>query len=340
MINGFQHIGMGVWDIEKTYSFYKEYLGFKIKLNDATMAPKEMEPVIGKVETMRAMMALNVKGGGVVEFIEYKSTSIAPLPDNAGYKNYGVVEIGIEVKFIDRVVEDLKSRGVQFLTPICDLDLGDGRQWRYAYLNDPNGMRIQLVEEIRSNGVVIKKPQIQGIMHIGIGVSDMTGSKSFYADILGFDRTVYSFEGHMPEMDLLTDHPLEMNMAILERSAPVTGPVSFLNPGIIKLFEVPNQKGTHIYEGRRWGDIGCMEFCMDVSDLEETIEEVKSKGTDVYLKPVNIDMGSGSKGKVAYIRDPDGTIVEFVEIETVAWMSASRFIKIAMPIMKLYDRLV
>ena len=39
-------------------------------------------------------------------------------------------------------------------------------------------------------------------------------------------------------------------------------------------------------------------------------------------------MGSGSKGKVAYVRDPDGTIVEFVEI-----------CRVAMPALKLYDRL-
>ena len=43
-------------------------------------------------------------------------------------------------------------------------------------------------------------------------------------------------------------------------------------------------------------------------------EDAKAKGAPVYLAPCEIDMGSGSKGKVAYILDPDGTIVEFVEI--------------------------
>ncbi len=50
-------------------------------------------------------------------------------------------------------------------------------------------------------------------------------------------------------------------------------------------------------------------------------------------------MGSGSKGKVAYVRDPDGTIVEFVEICSIAWLSASTFMRVAMPALKLYDRL-
>jgi hypothetical protein len=49
-------------------------------------------------------------------------------------------------------------------------------------------------------------------------------------------------------------------------------------------------------------------------------------------------MGSGSKGKVAYVRDPDGTIVEFVEICSIAWLSASTFMRIVMPVLKVYDR--
>jgi len=43
--------------------------------------------------------------------------------------------------------------------------------------------------------------------------------------------------------------------------------------------------------------------------------------------------------KVAYVCDPDGTIVEFVEICSIAWLSASTFMRVAMPELKLYDRL-
>ena len=49
MINAFQHIGLGVWDVDKTYSFYKKLFGYKIKLNDITMASKEKEPVVGSL---------------------------------------------------------------------------------------------------------------------------------------------------------------------------------------------------------------------------------------------------------------------------------------------------
>lgn len=46
-----------------------------------------------------------------------------------------------------------------------------------------------------------------------------------------------------------------------------------------------------------------------------------------------------SKGFLAYVRDPDGTTVEFVEVQSIFWLSSARFIRIAMPLLRLYDRL-
>jgi hypothetical protein len=51
-------------------------------------------------------------------------------------------------------------------------------------------------------------------------------------------------------------------------------------------------------------------------------------------------MGSGSKGLAAYIRDPDGTTIEFVEVESIAWLSPGSFMRTAMPLLRLYGRLV
>jgi catechol 2,3-dioxygenase-like lactoylglutathione lyase family enzyme len=339
MINAFQHIGMGVKDIDKTYSFYRNLFGFKVKLNDVTMASKEMEPVIGSVETMRIIMAANVKGGGILEFVEHKSSPTRSFPGGAIYGSYGVLEIGFGVRGIDRVVDHFRAQGVNFLTPICDLEMDGGRRWQYAYLKDTDGMRVQLVEDIRPGEPDAKKPEVHGVMHVAIGVSDIENSKAFYKNVLGFDQQIFAYQGHMADMDPVSGGPLQMNLAILERSAPVTGPVKMLPAGTVKLLEVPDNQGAHVYKGRRWGDIGCMEFCMDVSDLEATVADAETKGAKVYLPPVDIDMGSGSRGKVAYIRDPDGTVVEFVEIITVAWISASTFMRFAMPLLKVYDRI-
>ena len=340
MINAFQHVGMGVWDVDRSLAFYKKHFGFKVKLNDITMASKEMASVVGSVETMRMTMVANAKGGGVLEFIEHRSSPIRPFPEAGGYGDLGVLEIGFGVHGIDRVVEDLRGRGLRFLTPVSEIELSDGRRWRQAYLKDPDDLTLQLVEELRPGEPVPARPGIRGVIHVGLGVSDLERSKAFYGRVLGFDRQVYAFEGRDPGLDPVTGGPMPLQLAVLERSAPVSGPLAaMLRPGMVKLIHAPEGTGTHIYRGRRWGDIGCMEFCMDVSSLEEAVADAESRGARVYLPPVKIDMGSGSRGKVAYIRDPDGTVVEFVEICTVAWVSAATFMRLAMPLLRIHDRL-
>ncbi len=68
-----------------------------------------------------------------------------------------------------------------------------------------------------------------------------------------------------------------------------------------------------------------MELAFDVSNLEAVVGDIKAKGVEVCLPPIDINMGSGSKGMIAYIRDPDGTIIELVEVKTVAWISMPAF---------------
>ncbi len=340
MINSFQHIGMGVFNVEETHKFYKKIFGFNVKLNDLVVTPKEMSPVIGSLETMHMLMSLNLKGGALLEFIEHKSSSIRPLPQKKGYGDYGILEVGFNVQGIDEVVKKMQMQEVKFLIPICQIELQNGHYWKYTYLRDPNGVLIQLIEDISPNVKNVKKPAIKGVMHIGVGVSDIDKSENFYKKTLGFDRLLYSHKGIISDMEPVIGKSTNVNMSIWERSAPVTGLATVLPAGIVKLIHVPNYNGQHIYKERRWGDIGCMEFCMDVSNLRSFVSKLEAKGIKIFLNPVTIDMGSGSKGLVAYIRDPDGTVIEFVEIETVAWMSASLFIKIIMPLLKIYNKIV
>ncbi len=340
MINALQHVGQGVRDVDTTYAFYKRYFGFKAKLNDITVASKEMAAVIGRVETMRMMMAANAKGGGIIELIEHKSKAVAPFPDAGGYGNYGIIEVGYGVRNIEKVVTDFEARGVRFLTPVCDLELNAGRRWRYAYLKDPDGLPLQLTEDLVP-GHSAAAAEVHGVMHVGIGVSNLERSKAFYGSVLGFDRVLHEREGFIPAMDPVTGGALRMRLAILERSAPACGPLaSLLTRGIVKLFEFPDRKGKHLYAGRCWGDIGCMEVCLDVSDLMATVAAMREKGLQIYLPPVEINMGSGSKGLVAYIQDPDGTTIEFVEVKRIAGLSPAAFMRLAMPLLRLYDRLV
>ena len=340
MINALQHVGQGVRNVDTTYAFYRRNFGYKIKLNDLTVASKELEAVLGSVETMRMMMAANVKGGGIIELIEHKSKPITSLPDEDLYSRCGILEIGYGVMNIDKVVSDFQARDIRMLTPIHEIDLGHGRRWRTAHLKDPDGLPLQLTEDLLPGAQSPAKAEVHGVSHVGIGISDLERSISFYQKVLEFNRLVCEFEGIVPEKDPVSGDFVRRKMVLLERSADASGPLAGLLPrGTVKLIEIPAGGGRHIYEGRLWGDVGCMEFCLDVSDLLATVAVMKEKGVEIYLPPMEMSMGTGSKGFLAYIRDPDGTTVEFVEVRSIFWLSSTRFMRLALPLLRLYDRL-
>lgn len=314
MITGFQHIGIGVHDVDRTYCFWKRFLCFKMKLNDHTGYDEQMEPILGERLEMRMLMAMNVAGGGAIEIVEHTSTSprepLAPIE----WGDLGILEVGIKTHCLDAVHRDLVSRGVEFVTPVKSMELDGGRTIRYAYLRDPDGLLVQLVEDPSGT-----RPRVGGVVHVALGVSDMAMARDFYSRVVGFSEHVFQTD-ELAGFDEVTGGRKTM-MTILEQPSTLESALPVLEPGSIRLIHTPDYRGKPTFEGRRWGDIGCMEFALDVSDVKGTFDKLVSGGAVAYHPPTHMDMGSGSVGSFAYIKDPDGNTVELVEVEKVMFVS-------------------
>jgi catechol 2,3-dioxygenase-like lactoylglutathione lyase family enzyme len=311
MITALQHVGIGVRDTDRTFEFYRKLMGFRIKLSDQTSYMEEMTPIIGALVELRALMAMNVGGGGAIELIEHTSTRPQEPPDPVQWGDIGYLELGLKAFNLDQLYLDLKSKGVEFLTPVQSMELSVGGRERYAYLRDPDGLLLQLVEV--DGG---KRPAVGGVRHVAIGVGDLGKARDFYAGVLGFGEVLNEFNGRIPEMDAVTGGR-EMEMAVLGHNPEGESAMPLLERAIVKLVHTPGYKGKIIYEGRRWGDVGLMEMAFDVSDLPGTVNGLISRGAELYHPPTRVDMGSGTIGSFAYIKDPEGNVVEMVEVEKV-----------------------
>ena len=190
MITAIQNVGMGVNDAWSTYEFYRDLLGFRIKLSDRTSYVEELKPIIGALVEMRIITALNIAGGAMIKLVEHTSTRPMEPAEPVQWGDLGYLELGLKAYRLEELYLDLRSKGVEFLTPVRAMELSSGGWERYAYLKDPEGFLVQLVEV--DGG---KRPAVGGVRHVAVGVSDMAKALDFYNGLLGFNEIIHEFKG-------------------------------------------------------------------------------------------------------------------------------------------------
>ena len=91
----------------------------------------------------------------------------------------------------------------------------------------------------------------------------------------------------------------------------------------IELLQVKDRKAQKIYKNRYWGDPGFIHICFDIRGMDALKRECTEKGfsfkVDSHVRhnrDNSFDMGDAA-GHFAYIEDPDGTLIEFVETHKV-----------------------
>jgi len=316
MINGIQHIGIGVTDRDKAFLFYNDALGFSVPMSRHSGNCKGVLPLIKKDEERKVVIALNSHGGGLVEIFQYTSKKPVPRPKEVDFSYNGCLFFGLKVKNVGKSLGIIERHGGERVTEPSAFTPKAEAGWRTAMFLDTEGIQAMLLEYPESGmGHGNGGSRIGGVEYVGIGVSDIEDSVEFYTRVLEYDKIVYRTEGTYPEWDPLFGKGRFMKRALLRRSGNPEGIFRhFLHGGMIELIQVEGNTGKHNFDGRKWGDIGFMEVAFDVTDIDETLEEVARKGVSLAAPPYVQDMGMNTKATFAYIRDPDGSLLEFADI--------------------------
>jgi catechol 2,3-dioxygenase-like lactoylglutathione lyase family enzyme len=317
MINAIQHVGIGVRDRDRSFDFYNNALRFSVLMSYSTDNCSGMTAVIGNDETRNVVIALNPRGGALVELFQYISKTPAPIPEAVDFTYNGFLYYGLKVKNVKRSLDIIKKHGGSTLTAPMDFSPLKNRGWKTAVFRDPDGVYGILIEYPESNvGYGNGTPRIGGIDYTAIGVSNLKDSIDFYSKILGYDDIIYTNEGSYSEWDVLFGKGRKIKRALIRKSEKAQGLFKhFLRGGMIELIEAEGNNQKHNFDGRNWGDIGFMELCFDVTDIDATVAEIEKKGVSLAVPIHGQDMGLGTCAKFAYIRDPDGSLLEFADIK-------------------------
>ena len=288
-INGIQQIGIGVNDAKAVFNWYRKHYGFDILVfEDEAEASLMTQFTGGKIETRKALLAMNILGGGGLEIWQFKNR----IPQ-MGIKPMELGDLGINLIKLRTSRPELKS-----------------------FTKDVFGNWIQHVFD--GYQFHSTKHYSGGVLGAMVGVSNMKASLAFYAEIFGFDVVVSDETGVFEDFEHFAGGKSRFRRVLLKRSSLETGGFGkLLGPMQLELLQVMGRNPNKIFESRMWGDLGYIHICFDVWGMDALKERAGILGHGFAVDSADsFDMGEAA-GRFAYIEDPDGTLIELVETHKV-----------------------
>jgi glyoxylase I family protein len=166
-------------------------------------------------------------------------------------------------------------------------------------LNLRNPRNLRLNDSVSRTGL-----QIIGADHTGVTVSNLERSLAFWRDVLGFElsHTAHQNGGMAREITGVTG--AEIKLAVVK--APGGHKIELLE------YLAPANRKEHV--DLRPCDVGSVHVALLVSDLDAVLEKIAKSGWEPAGKPQTLKTGPNAGKRVVYVRDPDGTTVEFMQL--------------------------
>src|SRR6266404_1477718 len=139
--------------------------------------------------------------------------------------------------------------------------------------------------------------------HTGITVSDLERSLSFWRDVLGFEFSHSADQkGEMAEQ-ITGVKGAELKLAVVK--SPTGHKIELLE------YLAPADRKTN--SGLHPCDVGHVHLALTVENLEPLLQKIAASGWQAAGKPQTLTAGPNAGKRVIYVRDPDGTTIEFME---------------------------
>jgi catechol 2,3-dioxygenase-like lactoylglutathione lyase family enzyme len=318
IISGIQQVGIGVANVHEAWSWYHEHFGMDIRIfEDAAVAELMLDYTGGSPRKRHAALAMNLKGGGGFEIWQFVDRTPAAPQGEIKLGDLGIYVTKIKSADVKAAYQHFKRKNLN----ISELIVGPDNQSHF-FVKDPYNNMFQVVEgntwfskdENKHTGAVFGNI---------IGVSDIDKARKVYSDILGYDTLVYDADGVFEDLKWLPGGDKTFRRVLLKRSRPQEGPFSnLLGTSVMELIQVKDRAPEKIFKNRFWGDLGFIHLCFDIKGMDALRNECSSKGfpftvdSSSSLRTDTFDMGEAA-GHFAYIEDPDGTLIEFVETDKI-----------------------
>jgi catechol 2,3-dioxygenase-like lactoylglutathione lyase family enzyme len=300
---GIHHVAVGVRNLETMKSFYRDVLEFKnVFVNFPEAEYPALQEVVRTPHPIYSAILFNQAVGGIiVELVRMVNPDPRPIRNEFRLGDIGVAKITIAVKEVEKLYGELKD-SINFCSKPKLAKIQGWGECHFVYCRDPEGNFVEFI----SGAKVPSQNRFGGVCWVGVSVTDLNRSVTFYQKYLGFDTLFInpheSFSGLVDELSG------EKNTKI--RSCVLA---SNKTEGMVELFEVLEPRGRSIPFGTRWGDFGNLQVCLNGKqggDIFEMAAYFEKEGMEFLSGPQL--MHDEREGAFFYMKDPDGIPVEFL----------------------------
>jgi catechol 2,3-dioxygenase-like lactoylglutathione lyase family enzyme len=301
--SGVHHVAIGVDDFTTMKSFYQDLMGFtEIFAEFEESEQRIMREVTRSSRAVFSGVIFQQKEGGIwLELIHMSEPAPRPIRTDFRYGDLGVAKMTVASYDIHSVHQRLKGK-VIYCSELKKAIIPGWGDYAFFYCRDPEGNLIEVVSADGEAGGMFG-----GVRSIGISVTDLERSISFYRDHLGFDTV--SMDIHESFSGLVDDISGAENTQV--RSCLLS--VNKEGNAMIELFEVLKPRGRSIPFSTHWGDFGYLQVAFGCDDIHGMVSDIEEAGMSLMCGPKVMDGGiPDHPGEFVYARDPDGIPIEFL----------------------------
>jgi catechol 2,3-dioxygenase-like lactoylglutathione lyase family enzyme len=137
--------------------------------------------------------------------------------------------------------------------------------------------------------------------HTGFTVANIERSLAFWRDVLGFELSHRAHHKGDLASDVTGVPGAEISLAVLKGYGHKIELLQYLAPADRKHADV------------RPCDIGSVHIALTVDNLDAVLSAIAASGWHAAGKPQTLKSGPNAGKRVVYVRDPDGTTIEFMQ---------------------------
>ena len=138
--------------------------------------------------------------------------------------------------------------------------------------------------------------------HTGITVNNLERSLAFWRDVLGFELSHRTHQTGELASEITGVPGAEISLAVLK--SPSGHKIELLE------YNAPaDRKRVEV----RPCDVGSVHVALTVDNLDAVLSTIAASGWNAVGKPQTLKTGPNAGKRVVYVRDPDGTTIEFMQ---------------------------